>query len=34
MTLGKDQLQTFTRIYKMNTRPLQPLHGRKILANE
>jgi len=34
MTIGKDQLQTFTRLYKMNTRPLQPIHGRKILANE
>lgn len=33
-SIGRDQLQAFTRLYKMNTRPLQPLNGRKIEANE
>ena len=34
LTISREQLRAFTALYKMNTRPLQPLHGRKIEANE
>lgn len=34
LTLSRDQLRAFTSIFKMNSRPLQDLHGRRIEANE
>jgi carbonic anhydrase len=34
LSLSRAQLQTFTRIFPMNSRPLQDLHGRRIEANE
>ncbi len=32
--LSRDQLRTFAALYKMNSRPLQDTHGRRIEANE
>jgi carbonic anhydrase len=32
--LSRDQLRTFGTLYKMNSREIQDLHGRKIEANE
>ena len=32
--LSRDQLRTFTSIFRMNSRPLQDAHGRRIEANE
>jgi carbonic anhydrase len=32
--LSRDQLRTFGALYKMNSRPLQETHGRRIEANE
>ena len=34
VSISQMQLKAFTKIFKMNTRPLQELHGRRILANE
>jgi carbonic anhydrase len=34
LTLSRDQLRTFAAIFKVNTRPLQDPHGRRIEANE
>jgi len=34
LTVSRDQLRAFTAIFKMNSRPLQDLHGRRIEANE
>jgi carbonic anhydrase len=34
LSLSRDQLRTFGAIYKMNARPLQEMHGRRIEANE
>jgi carbonic anhydrase len=34
LALSLDQLRDFQRIFKMNSRPLQDLHGRRIEANE
>ena len=34
MTLSRDQLRAFTSLYKMNTRPTQDPHGRRIEADE
>jgi carbonic anhydrase len=34
LSLSRDQLRTFGALYKMNARPLQELHGRRIEANE
>jgi carbonic anhydrase len=34
MSISRGQLRTFADIFKMNTRPLQDLHGRRIAANE
>jgi carbonic anhydrase len=34
LSMSRGQLQAFTRLFKMNTRPLQDPHGRKIQANE
>lgn len=34
LTISREQLRAFTAIFKMNTRPLQSLHGRKIGASE
>ena len=34
LTLSREQLRAFTAIFKMNSRPLQELHGRRIEANE
>ena len=34
ITLGREQLRAFTAIFKMNSRPLQGIHGRRIEANE
>lgn len=33
LSISRDQLRAFTALYRMNTRPLQDLHGRKIEAN-
>jgi len=32
--LSRDQLKAFTALYKVNSRLLQDLHGRKIQASE
>jgi carbonic anhydrase len=34
ITLSREQLHQFTQIYRMNSRPLQDTHGRRIEANE
>ena len=34
LSISRDQLRTFAALYKINTRPTQDLHGRKIEANE
>jgi carbonic anhydrase len=34
MTLSRDQLRTFATLFKVNSRPLQDTHGRRIEANE
>ncbi len=34
MSLSRDQLRTFAALFKVNTRPLQDPHGRRIEANE
>jgi len=34
LALSRDQLRTFGAVYRMNSRPIQDLHGRKIEANE
>jgi len=34
LTISREQLSAFTALYKMNTRPLQDLRGRKIEADE
>jgi carbonic anhydrase len=34
LTLSRDQLRAFTAIFRMNSRPLQDPHGRRIEANE
>lgn len=34
VSMSREQVRAFTNLYKMNTRPLQDPHGRKIQANE
>jgi carbonic anhydrase len=34
LSLSRDQLRTFAALYRVNTRPVQDAHGRKIEANE
>ena len=34
LSISRDQFRAFTNLYKMNTRPIQDAHGRKIEANE
>jgi carbonic anhydrase len=34
ITLSRDQLRTFAALFKVNSRPLQDLHGRRIEADE
>jgi carbonic anhydrase len=34
LSLSRDQLRRFAAMYKVNSRPLQDLHGRRIEANE
>jgi carbonic anhydrase len=34
VTLSRDQLRSFAALFKVNSRPLQDLHGRRIEANE
>jgi carbonic anhydrase len=34
VSISRDQLRSFTYLFRMNTRPLQDLHGRRIEANE
>ncbi len=34
MTLSRDQLRAFAALFKINSRPLQDPHGRRIEANE
>ena len=34
LSLSRDQLRTFAAMYKVNSRPLQDLHGRRIEADE
>jgi carbonic anhydrase len=34
MSVSRDQLRTFAAIFKVNSRPLQDLHGRRIEADE
>jgi carbonic anhydrase len=34
ISISRSQLRAFDALYKMNTRPIQDLHGRKIEANE
>ncbi len=34
ISISREQLRTFTDLFRMNTRPLQDLHGRRIEADE
>jgi carbonic anhydrase len=34
MSISRDQLRAFANLYKVNTRPVQDTHGRRIEANE
>ena len=34
LSISRSQYNTFDALYKVNTRPIQDLHGRKITANE
>jgi carbonic anhydrase len=34
LSISRGQMRTFAGLFKMNTRPLQDAHGRKIQANE
>lgn len=34
VSISREQLRTFANLYRMNTRPFQDLHGRRIEANE
>jgi carbonic anhydrase len=34
ISISREQLRAFTNLFRMNTRPLQALHGRRIEANE
>jgi carbonic anhydrase len=34
ISVSRTQLRAFTNLYRLNTRPLQDPHGRKIVANE
>lgn len=34
LTVSRDQLRAYTPIFRMNSRPLQDTHGRRIEANE
>jgi carbonic anhydrase len=34
LSISREQLRAFTNLFRMNTRPLQDLHGRRIEANE
>ena len=34
LTVSRDQLRTYTSLFRMNSRPLQDPHGRRIEANE
>jgi carbonic anhydrase len=34
LSISREQLRAFTNLYRMNTRPFQDLHGRRIEANE
>jgi carbonic anhydrase len=34
LSLSRDQLRAYTAIFRMNSRPLQDTHGRRIEANE
>jgi carbonic anhydrase len=34
ITVSREQLRAFTVLFRMNTRPLQDLHGRRIEGNE
>ena len=34
LSISRSQLQAFTRLYKINSRPVQDTHGRRIEANE
>jgi carbonic anhydrase len=34
ISISREQLRAFTNLFRMNTRPLQDLHGRRIEANE
>jgi carbonic anhydrase len=34
MTLSRDQLRAIAALFKVNSRPIQDLHGRRIEADE
>jgi carbonic anhydrase len=34
ISISRGQLRAFTNLFRMNTRPLQDLHGRRIEANQ
>jgi carbonic anhydrase len=34
LSISREQLRTFAAMYKVNSRPLQDTHGRRIEANE
>jgi carbonic anhydrase len=34
LSMSREQLRAFTSLYRMNTRPVQDAHGRRIEANE
>jgi carbonic anhydrase len=34
LSLSREQMRLFTSLFRMNTRPVQDAHGRKIEANE
>jgi carbonic anhydrase len=34
LSISRDQFRAFANLYRMNTRPMQDLHGRRIESNE
>ena len=34
LSISREQFRAFTNLYRMNTRPIQDAHGRRIEANE
>jgi carbonic anhydrase len=34
VTVSKEQIEAFAKLYPSNARPVQPLNGRKVLESE